>query len=283
MKMQGKVCVALLAAVMAVMASVSGCASRATAPQIAAGVVFSPPGWPRELAGDLYRPQACAPCPVIVLVHGGSWKSGSREQMHALAESLVKHGYAAFSVEYRLVPEARFPAQLDDVQRALRWIVDEGADWGLDADRIGIWGYSAGAQLAALAGLATESPRVRAVIAGGGPADMVYASTSPVVQALIGGTYEQMPEAYRAASPLHQVDADAPPMFVYHATWDWIVLGEHSRRLHAALQDAGVASELHWVPARGHIAAFLFPGETVPRAVAFLDRHLRDPAESPTP
>jgi acetyl esterase/lipase len=250
-----------------------GCSLRA-ALRVDPGLVFSPPGWPQTLAGDLYRPASCAPCPVVVLVHGGSWKGGSRAQMRALGEALAGHGYAAFSVQYRLVPDARFPAQLDDVQLALRWLADEGATHGLDPARIGIWGYSAGAQLAALAGLVTDSPRVRVVVAGGGPADMIYASTSPVVHALMGGRIDDMPEAYRAASPLHQVDGDAPPTFIYHAAWDWIVATEHSRRLHAALERAGVPSELHWVPMRGHVAAFLFPGTTFERAADFLDRHL---------
>ncbi len=252
----------------------AGCSLRA-APLADAGLVFSPDGWSQALAGDLYRPSDCAPCPVVVLVHGGSWKSGSREQMRPLAEALAARGYAAFSVQYRLVPTAQFPAQLDDVQLALRWIADHGATHGLDATRIGIWGYSAGAQLATLAGLVTEAPRVRAVVSGGGPADMVYAATSPLVQELMGGTIESMPDAYRAASPLHQVHANAPPTFIYHAAWDRIVATEHARRLHTALQGAGVPSVLHWVPLRGHIATFLFPGDATPRAIDFLDHHLR--------
>jgi acetyl esterase/lipase len=252
-----------------------GGGSASAALRIDEGLVFSPPDWPQTLAGDFYRPADCARCPVVVLVHGGSWKSGKPEHMRGFAEALASHGYASFSVQYRLVPEWRFPAQLDDVQLALRWLAREADGLGIDAERIGIWGYSAGAQLAALAGLVTDSPRVRVVVAGGGPADMIYASTSPVVHALMGGQIDDMPEAYRAASPLHQVDGDAPPTFIYHAAWDWIVATEHARRLHAALQNAGVASELHWVPARGHVAAFLFPGEARDRAIGFLDRYLR--------
>jgi acetyl esterase/lipase len=173
------------------------------------------------------------------------------------------------------VPDWRFPAQLEDLQLALRWLDAEADALGVDAARIGIWGYSAGAHLAALTALVTESPRVRAIVSGGGPADMVYAATSPLVHELMGGRIENLPAAYRAASPLHQVSAAAPPTFIYHAQWDRLVATEHARRLHAALQAADVPSELHWLPLRGHIVGFLYPGAARTRAIDFLDRHLR--------
>ncbi|MES0874872.1 alpha/beta hydrolase [Sinimarinibacterium thermocellulolyticum] len=256
-------------------AVLTGCGSTA-AVRVDEGLVFTPPDWPQPLAGDLVRPRACSPCPLVVLVHGGSWKSGKPAHMRGFAEALAARGYASFSVQYRLVPQWRFPAQLDDVQLALRWLVREADALGIDPDRLGIWGYSAGAHLASLAALVTQAPRLRAVVSGGNPADLVYASGSPLVEALMGGSFEQIPDAYRAASPLHRVSADAPPFFIYHARWDRIVATEHARRLKAALDASGVPNELHWLPLRGHIVGFFFAGAARERAIDFLDRHLRD-------
>ena len=253
----------------------TGCGASA-AMRVDEGLVFSPPDWPQPLAGDLVRPDGCSRCPLVVLVHGGSWKSGKPGHMRGFAEALAARGYASFSVQYRLVPDWRFPAQLEDVQLALRWLTREADALDIDAGRLGIWGYSAGAHLASLAALVTDAPRVRAVVSGGNPADLLYASTSPLVEALMGGPFDDMPDAYRAASPLHQVTADAPPTFIYHARWDWIVATEHARRLQAALDDAGVPNELHWLPMRGHIVGFFLPGEARERAIDFLDRYLRD-------
>ncbi|SFF59671.1 Acetyl esterase/lipase [Fontimonas thermophila] len=247
-------------------------AGRAAQPQT---YVFTPPEWPQPLSGDLYRPASCTACPVVLLIHGGGWRSGKRTHMHAFAADLQARGYAAFSIDYRLVPAYIFPAQLDDVRLALEWLQAQAPALGLDAQRIGAWGYSAGAHLAALAALTTETPRVRAVVAGGLPADLVAAADSPLVQRFLGGTLEQMPERYRAASPLHQVDANAPPMFLYHARWDWIVSSEHPRRMQAALASAGVDHALEWLGWRGHIAGFFWPGAAREHALDFLDRHLR--------
>ncbi len=170
-----------------------------------AGLVFSPDDAPQALAGDFYRPRTAATVPVVLLVHGGGWHSGARRHMEHFAEVLRAHGYAAYSIDYRLVPE-RHPAQLDDVLAALSWLRANARGLNIDPQRIAIWGYSAGAHLAALAGYGPRAEGVRALVLGGIPADLTALADSSMVQALMGGTISELGVArYRAASPLHQV------------------------------------------------------------------------------
>ena len=105
----------------------------------------------RELKLDLYRPEKAATPPLIVYVHGGAWRAGSREQMPLGA--LVRAGFAVASVDYRLSPEAPFPANVHDIKAAIRFLRGHASDWKLDARRIAIIGSSAGGHLAALVGV----------------------------------------------------------------------------------------------------------------------------------
>ncbi|WP_135555938.1 alpha/beta hydrolase [Paenibacillus cymbidii] len=109
----------------------------------------------RMLKLDLLKPAgASGKCPVVLYIHGGGWHSGTRKVLQPLP--LAMNGYAVVSTEYRLSGEAPFPAQLKDCQAAIHWIALQGEEWGLDKGRLGIWGNSAGAHLAALLGLLGE-------------------------------------------------------------------------------------------------------------------------------
>lgn len=222
---------------------------------------------------DLYKPRTAAPWPAIVLVHGGGWVRGSREEMDGIAEAAARRGYAVLNVDYRLAPAHPYPAAVEDVRAAVAWM---RAHPDIDGTRIALWGYSAGAHLAALAGTqpAPAGGRVQAVIAGGLPADLVRAADSDLVRKFMGGPLAQMPERYREASPLRQVSADDPPTFLYHGTWDLVVRADYSRLMKRALDDAGVPAELYLMRGLGHIPAFLFDGAAVRAALDFLDRRM---------
>jgi len=105
-----------------------------------------------DLRLDLYRPAAKAPdpLPVVIWVHGGGWKNGSRHKCKAAA--LVTRGFAIASIDYRLTDQAQWPAQLNDCRDAVRWIRDHAHEYGLAPERIGAWGSSAGGHLVALMG-----------------------------------------------------------------------------------------------------------------------------------
>ncbi|MEZ6102621.1 MAG: pectinesterase family protein [Pirellulaceae bacterium] len=193
--------------------------------------------------------------PAVLLVHGGGWSSGDRKLMHPLADYLSRHGFVAITVEYRLSPEARYPAAVDDLKNAVTWVLVNGQGHHIDTNKVAILGCSAGAQLAGLVGL---TYRVDASVAGGqNPIraivniDGVMDFTSEEVRKSeddpsrestpasrwLGGRYAERPERWKEASPLYYVDEQSPPIkFVnssqprFHAGRDEVIakLNEYS-------------------------------------------------------
>lgn len=244
-------------------------------------IVYTEPGWPQSLGADLYLPERAGTLPVVLMIHGGGWANRSRDDMADISEKLAEHGYAVLNLEYRFAPRYIFPAQLDDLRQALRWVVANAHRYRLDIDRINAWGYSSGAHLAALLGsyeragengAADDLPRLRAVVAGGIPSDLRKYDDSPIVTRFLGGTPEQVPQRYADASPAYHVSAEDPPVFLYHGKLDLLVTPDQSEDYYAALLDAGVDAELYLHNWRGHFTMFLFGGDAEDRAIDFLDR-----------
>ena len=240
---------------------------------------------------DVYRPPVrAAPRPAVVLVHGGGMWTGSRADMADPARRLAHAGYVAFSIDYRLVDAAtgrhRWPAQLDDVQRAVRWIRANATHYGIDPALVAAFGWSAGGQLAALLGTrdtregtsvqAAYPSRVACVVDLAGDVDLAAYTRPPAldeVVALLGGTSEEVPERYRDASPLSWIDGQSVPFLVVHGARDDVVPIAQSRRLVATLRTAGVEVDYMEFPDAGHDA---LPWCRVgPAVLAFLGRHLR--------
>ena len=246
-------------------------------------VTVTPTGWPQRLLADVYRAKGAGPFPSVLLIHGGAWKRGDRDQVEGLAERLAERGYLVVNTTYRLVPEYVWPAQLHDVQQALRWMRSpDGIARGIDPGRIGTFGYSAGGHLAALLGGAADDPQwggkdlaVRAVVAGGNPSDLPAFCHGKLVPAFIGKPCSEALPSYRDASPIHHVSAGDPPVFLYHAGLDRLVPIDQAERYKAALDAAGVVNELFVIRGHGHITGFFFDGAAVDAALEFLDRYLR--------
>ena len=240
---------------------------------------------------DVFRPPArSAPRPGVVLVHGGGMWTGSRADMADPARQLARAGYVAVCVDYRLVDATigrhRWPAQLDDVQRAVRWVRANAGRYGVDPGRVGAYGWSAGGQLAALLGtrdtrdpaspLAAYPSRVACVVDLAGDVDLAAYRSPPAldeVVALLGGTPAQVPERYRDVSPLSWIDARTAPFLVVHGAPDDVVPVAQSRRLVSALHAARVDVEYVELPDAGH--GDLDWSRVGPAALAFLGRHLR--------
>lgn len=149
-------------------------------------VIYTPADWPQPLAADLHRPVGVGPFPAVVMIHGGGWTSRTRDDMDSIAETVAQRGYVVMNVSYRLAPRWYFPAQLQDVQQAVRWLRANAAAHAVRADCIGMWGYSAGAHLATLVGVTgpgdthfLDGARVQAVVAGGTPVDLRYHKEGP--------------------------------------------------------------------------------------------------------
>ena len=241
-------------------------------------IVYTPEHWPEALQGDLYRPMMKQAAPGVLLLHFGGWRGDDhRRAMSRIARKLASRGYVVFNVTYRKSPHWIYPAQVEDLHQALAWMRRHAAENGMDPDQIATYGYSAGGHLASLVGLMKHphDEGIKAVVAGGIPADLTFPDTDRMVHDFLGGTKEALPQRYHDASPLSHVNASNPPVFLYHGRRDTLVPSEQVRNFATALEKAGVPHEMHWLNGRGHISAFLFPGRANDEAIDFLDRVFR--------
>ncbi len=238
--------------------------------------VYASPGG-HDLLVDLYIPHGDEPFPAVLLIHGGGWIRGEPADMDRYATRLVEQGFAVANISYRLAPEYPFPAQLDDVRSALRWLRRQAAGLHINPDKIGVFGYSAGAHLAMLLGVASPAnpaERVAAVVAGSGPYDLRPYTDSPYVLKLLGGPPPGREALYAAASPITQVSRDDAPAYLYHGRGDKLVEVEQSINMVAALKAKGVPVYYREEPF-GHALTYLFDSDAMAMAVQFLNQYLR--------
>jgi acetyl esterase/lipase len=228
-------------------------------------------GGGEDLKLDLYAPSGSpGPFPAMVLIHGGAWCAGAKEGYRSQARTFAEHGYVAVTVGYRLAPAHRFPAQVEDVKCAVRWLRANAHRYAVDPERIGAMGESAGGHLALLLGLTGpedgfegrggwegQSSKVRVVVNCAGPTDLSRPGwlelTDKVIADLLGAGRDANPAAYRAASPVSYVRPGSPPVLTIHGVKDLIVPYEQATVLDAALRAAGGTSRLEPVPDKGHI------------------------------
>jgi len=238
---------------------------------------------------DLYRPSAMpsAPMPLVIWVHGGGWRNGSKA--NCPAAWLATKGYAVASLDFRLLPEHPWPAQIEDPIAALRWLRQESGKYGYDASRSAAMGGSSGGHVVALWGtlpLPAED-KVKAVVDLYGPTDLLTMppnvlsgkrTRADLAKAngalLLGGIVMDQPEKARAVSALHQVSKDDVPFLILHGAADPGVPVDQSERLHAALKAAGVESTLKLIPGAGHGGKEFDSPESRALIQAFLDKHL---------
>lgn len=207
---------------------------------------------------DVYKPgdAGTGMRPAVILIHGGGWTSFDKSTMKGMGGFLARSGFVAFAVDYRLFhgTDHRWPAQFDDVQRAVRWIRANAGKYGVNPDRIGAFGHSAGAQLAALLGmedtrdnsdaaLAKYSSKVQAVVDVSGPTDFTTERDPEgrvFLSNLLNADYSTHPEVWREASPAFHVSKDNAPFLIVHGTRDQNVPMEQAQELYDKLKAAGV-------------------------------------------
>ena len=256
---------------------------------------------------DLYLPEAGpTPRPLVVCIHGGGWAGGDKKVYTWLAEALAQRGYAAASVTYRFAPAWRAPAQMDDVQRAVRWLRKNAAQYGIDPERLGAIGGSAGGHLASYlaladtrdnrdADLAAYSSRVQCAVDCYGPVDlesMMQSASGPIVQGFVGEPLKGNEAAYRSASPYFLVKENPPPFLIIHGTLDvgsarGQVPIEQSLSFHEKLRRAGGDSTLLKLEGAGHgftgNGSNRYAREAFSAALNFFDEHLTSKQRSPLP
>jgi acetyl esterase/lipase len=229
-------------------------------------VVYGEPSEPMHRA-DLFYPSELLPnrqkWPVVLMIHGGAWTAGDKSYDRVHARKLAARGYCVVVINYRLAPKHKFPAQLDDCRLALSWIKSQAEERNLDLDRIAAWGYSAGGHLTALLALTEPqkpleaAPRLQVCVCGGAPFDLTnLPGDTEVLAGVFGKTPAQAPEIYELASPISHVKKDAPPMFVFHGTKDWLVPNKNALKMCQLLKENEVAYEYCEVPGKGHLATF---------------------------
>jgi acetyl esterase/lipase len=251
----------------------------------------------QQLFVDIYRlPDAQAPRPAVILIHSVLHRGlayPSRKEMGAEAAQLAAAGFVAVTLGYRLFAFETgvvnpWPVQLDDAQRAVRWVRANAATYAVDPERIGAYGHSNGGHIAALLGLretrdnsdaalAAYSSRVRCVVSLAGDMDLTIPYTTAPQQAAIetylGGSGEAVPEVYRDASPVHWVNGDSAPFLLQHGAKDEQVPVEHAHVMLQALQAASVEVATVFYPRYRNEGVRNWP-LTGWASLAFLARHL---------
>jgi acetyl esterase/lipase len=243
---------------------------------------------------DVYLPkEATSPArhPAVLWIHGGGWTEGDKRlgpnSISVLSGLLVERGFVAFACNYRLRPKHLHPAQVDDVQRAVRWIRANADKYQVDPDRIGAVGISAGGHLACMLAvrdtrasqndrLDAYSSRVRVAVSLNGPTDLrASAESTPILTDVVQRLTEGDPQRIADASPIVFVDSNSAPILFIIGEKDPLIPNSHATRMAEQMRQKGVAAEVLVLPGAGHA---IFPSIT-PRArdalVDFFDRHLK--------
>ena len=262
----------------------------------------------RELHADVFRPDDNERYPALIMIHGGGWNSGDKSLQGPMARMIAARGYVTIPVEYRLIPEALYPAGLHDVKTAVRWARANADTYGIDPDHIAISGCSAGAQLATLAGVTNGSRRhegkgqwgktpsdVQAIINMDGIATFVSESNIaeardryeskgelPVNARWLGGLYEDSPRNWQEASALLWAGPQSTPICFISSGLPRYSDGRD--RLVEIYDSLGIYTERHRIPVDVHPFWFFHPwvDTTVDRAATFLDRMFK-PEKAPIP
>ena len=250
---------------------------------------------------DLFLPTEPAsdePLPLIVFVHGGAWRGGSkREGNNFLLSSVASGKYVGATIDYRLTSEAIWPAQIYDCKAALRWLRAHAKKYHFDPTRVGVIGASAGGHLAAMLGVTgdverlegktggntDQKSRVACVVDEYGPSELLAMSEFPSdiehdapdspESRLVGGPIQERKDAARNASPITYVSTDDPPFLLIHGTDDPLVPFDQSERFLGALKEEGVDALL--IKVQGGKHGGFRSAELDRRIRSFFDKHLR--------
>lgn len=282
------------------------------APQLPAGVIAiynvvyttlkETPFGKRELHLDLFKPEKKGSYPALIMIHGGGWRSGNRTMQIPMAQQIAAKGYVTASVEYRLSPEAIYPAAVHDIKAALRYLRANATKYDIDPNKVAITGSSAGGQLAALIGMTPGnkiftgnegnpgvSEEIQAIIDMDGILDFRDPNESakdedparPSAGAYwFGATYKKSPEKWIEASPIQYAGKKTPPMLFINSALPRFHAGRDS--VICILNKYGIYTEVHTIPNTPHPFWLFHPWfeTTVNYMVTFLDKMLKAGAVS---
>jgi acetyl esterase/lipase len=232
----------------------------------------------------LYRPSQTGKHPTLVVIHGGGWQGGSPNDNGEFSRYMAGRGYTVVSIDYRLAPRFKFPAQLEDVRTAIAYIQEHADELEVDVTRMAIMGRSAGAHLAMLVAYGENAPPVKAVVNYYGPVDLTrgyYEPPNPdpidsidLLEDFLGGTPRELAERYREASPITYVQAQEPPSLLIYGRRDHVVQSKFGQSLFDRLQAAGNQAFFLEIPWAEHAFDAIFPGISSQMALYYTERFL---------
>jgi acetyl esterase/lipase len=251
----------------------------------------------KALKLDLYVPTRSERPAVVVWVHGGAWRSGSKNNPSVLP--LTQRGYAVASVDYRLSPETQFPAQIHDIKAAIRYLRAKATEYKISTDQIAATGGSAGGHLAALVGVSNgvkalegnvgphteQSSDVQAIAVFYGASNLttILAQSTPhglnvrtpALELLLGGSPDSKAELAKLASPVFHVDPRDPPLLWFHGDQDPQMPINQAHEMVGAYKKHGLSATLEPVYGGGHGGKLFFTSEQFAQTAEFLDRALK--------
>ncbi|MCE3201122.1 alpha/beta hydrolase [Paenibacillus sonchi] len=228
--------------------------------------------------------------PLIIYLQGCGWGWSEQDIFEFIPHlsEFAKDGFVVASAQYRLSSQDIFPAQLEDVKEAIRYLKTHASQYNIDPTKVGLWGDSSGAHLALLAGMGAlgsseDQASVQAIVDWFGPADLLSMSKYPSVfdhdsphspeSKLVGGAIQENKEISRKASPIQYIHSSVPPVLIMHGDADDVVPYEQSVELFKALRQAGNHTEMYKIKGAGH-NAFTQP-QTIEVVKAFFNTHLK--------
>ncbi len=245
----------------------------------------------QSLKLDLYLPSKPKNAALVIWIHGGGWRNGTKEK--CFITWLPEHGYAVASISYRFSSTAKFPAQLHDCKGAVRWLRAHAKQYGFNPDKFYVAGASAGGHLTALmattsgheklegttGGNLKQSSAVQGAIDYYGATDFILRSkTQPsranekgsVVYDLLGGGAHEKIEAAKLASACYHISKDDVPLLIFHGTMDKTVLIDQSQAIDRKYRKAGLSVEFHTIEGAGHGGNVFYSGENAKLLLKFL-------------
>ncbi len=237
-----------------------------------------------SLQMDFYPSQISGKKPCVIVVHGGSWSGGDNKQLPELNSYLARRGYQVVSVDYRLAPEYKNPLPVEDVKNAIQYLKLHAEKLQIDTNNFVLLGRSAGAQIALLAAYTLKNKDIKGVVDFYGPADMIFGYFVPsnplvldshkVMEAYLGGTYQQIPAKYAASSPILYADNQSVPTLLIHGENDVLVSYQHSVRLNAKLNQLHVKHYFLSLPWATHGCDYTLNGPSGQLATYTVERFL---------
>jgi acetyl esterase/lipase len=250
-----------------------------------------------DLKLDIYLPASVENPPLLVYIHGGAWRRGSKDDLPT--EAFIDDGYALASVEFRMSSEVKFPAQIHDIKAAVRFLRGNADDYGYDASKVGIYGTSSGGHLVSVMAVSNgnammegllgnytdQSSDVHAVVSYYGASNLTsilnqstphgLSVRKPALDLFIGGQPEDQQVLARLASPVFHVDANSAPLLMLHGDQDTQMPINQSHELHHAYQQQGVEVQLEVVHGAAHGGPLFVSDKNNAIVKEFFDRHLR--------